>query len=525
MRLITNSQLYVPPVYRGLETKWQKDFIAVVKDSEKILSWDLSAILSILSFGYVCGNRTLIQDIKRQPWLSKILPDNSVILETIPPHGLFWEAPQNIAKKLKYLLDQEALSACCNYSEIYVLLSGGLDSRIVAGILVSLYRHGRLPVKPKSITWGLENSRDVVYAKMVSDTLGIDNIHINITSNDLIKNIYASANLLGGLVSPIHLHRMLWCKNLDQNALVINGSYGDSVGRAEFSKQHILELDYHRPSNRYELLDENIFLLASDGLISDLESLRARIPNEPKYAVCEIEMQGHYMRGLIGHAMSVINQFCDIYSMFTAPEVFSYMWSLHPSVRSNKVYSYLLREVDSKLLNIPWARNNRAISGRTIGSQPNLNKNYHKYKDWIFDEIYQDICDILEPNWFKNTGIFNSYAIEEIRKKVNSRDPFFRYDLLVWLCTFRLFSSKLVDLEKEIIPTRECCFSFTDNQDTVINNNGIIPKNLIKKIKKKYYHLTFIRKAIKKLLAYIYYPPKFTRNSILIENRSKDINK
>ncbi|MGD0571648.1 MAG: hypothetical protein ABSB11_01355 [Sedimentisphaerales bacterium] len=51
------------------------DYSKAICESEQELSLDISAILSVLAFNYSCDNRTLLQKIKRQPWLSVISQD------------------------------------------------------------------------------------------------------------------------------------------------------------------------------------------------------------------------------------------------------------------------------------------------------------------------------------------------------------------------------------------------------------------------------------------------------------------
>src|SRR3989442_721563 len=71
--------------------------------------------------------------------------------------------------------------------------------------------------------------------------------------------------------------------------------------------------------------------------------------------------------------MSVINHFCSVYQMFTDPRVYSYMWSLHPSLCVDEVYAVLLGRLHPNLARLPWARTNRALRGRTEGTRLRLN--------------------------------------------------------------------------------------------------------------------------------------------------------
>jgi asparagine synthase (glutamine-hydrolysing) len=449
--LETSLHLYQPPRYARLQKKWFEDCSQAFSEGDQKLTLDASAILSILAFNFPCGDRTLFQEIKRQPWLSTILKDGTVSCEKIPPHGFLWDKTEGVAKRLNYLLQEEATRVCHNRDEIYILLSGGLDSRIVAGVLYQIKAKGRLKTDPVCLTWGLENSRDVQYAKATADMLGFGWKHIAISPESIIENICEGFPLIGGLVPPAHLHSMLWFKNnVGKEAIVLAGSYGDSVGRAEFSGRHLLELDFLRPYNPFNLIRQDCLPHSIEGIQDDLSSLHARAGNDgPKYVLCEIERQCYYMRGMIAHAMAVINKWCTLYQMFTDPDVYTYVWSLHPSRRDNSIYAALLERIHPGLARLPWARTNRALRGRTVGSKKGLRQSFRDYDHWASNELYSEISGIVDPEWYESTGIFNANQIRILNNAIAGgpdllKDYGFKpYDIWLWLAGFRKMIEKL----------------------------------------------------------------------------------
>lgn len=456
--LETSLNLYQPVRYTRSGKEWFSDFEKALHGDSQQFNVDASAVLSILAFNFPCGDRTLFEEIKRQPWLSSISEDGQTHLESIPPHGFIWDSPEGIAGQLNTLLLDEAEKACCGKEEIYILLSGGLDSRVVAGILYQLRKQGRLKATPTGVTWGLDDSRDVNYARATAEVLGFDWKHIEIGPESLLENIYQGFPMIGGLVPPSHLHRMLWFKNnVGSNALVLAGSYGDSVGRAVFSARHILELELLRPTNPFNLIKKEVIPEAVQGVQQDLQTLRRRAPkNENTYAVCEIEMQCHYMRGMIGQTMNVINNWCTLYQMFTAPQVYGYMWSLHPSLRDDSIYAVLLEKLHPGLARLPWARSNKALRGKTVGSKTGLRKTFHDYTMWASNNLYEEILKLVEPDWFEATGIFDpaqvsflntSLAPGSDRLKSYGIKP---YDLWLWLAGFRVWRERLQNEGKSI---------------------------------------------------------------------------
>ena len=443
--LESSLHLYQPPLYRGLQGGWRKSFIDAVGDCGRKLTWDVGAILGILGFCYTCGDRTLINQVKRRPWLSKIGADNEPVVMKIPGHGRLWRRPAEIAVDLVNLLSSEALEVCKAKKEIYLLLSGGLDSRIVAIILAKLYDEGKLAAKPICVTWGLDNSRDVIYGQTVAKTLRFEWQHINLDYEDVIYNIEEMSTSIGALVSPIHLHGMRWFKNVSKEAIVLSGSYGDSVGRAEFSGHHLLEINLLKPVNAFGLIRNEVIEFAHNEVIRDLKALHDRSPDEPKYVICEHEMQGHYMRNMISQAMSVIGQYCPVYQMFTHPDTYSYMWSIHPAARNDAVYAELLEQYNPQLARIPWARTNRALRGKTSGTKTCLRKEFHEYRFWVKEPLSSILNEYIDADWFAATGIFNPEKIRSLFRQ--NRVP---SEILLWLAAFRRMAKQLESLGKTV---------------------------------------------------------------------------
>ena len=447
----SSLHLYQPPLFRARDGGWHESFGEAVHHSASRLTWDPAAILSVLSFGYVCGDRTLVSEIGRQPWLSEIGADGKPWLENVPGHDTLWVSSGEIARRLGRLLCDEVLQVCQGRKEICVLLSGGLDSRVVAGVLARLLGEGSLTAKPVALTWGLPDSRDVAYGRAVAQLLGFEWVHLEIGPEDLEVSVNELAAVSGCLFSPVHFHCMRWFPTVSKDALVLAASYGDSVGRAEFSKTHLLELKYLRPANTFGLMSSAAMDIANSYLQADLTALGKRAEGRPKYAICECEMQAHYMRGLIAQAMRVIDSYCTVYQMFTHPSVYSYMWSIHPALRFDNVYAELLQQLDPRLARLPWARTNKALKGRTQGARAGLRRSFHDYAAWIGGPLYDELSRAVDPVWFAETGIFRAERVAALCEEVRCGPKGFRsYDIFVWLAGFRRLADWLGEQGKQV---------------------------------------------------------------------------
>jgi len=511
--LETNTHLYNRAQYSVMNGPWTLDYEKSI-DSNNNLTIDKTSIASFISFSQILKNRTLFKEIKRLEWMSEPMKGGVSKNLLIPPHGFKTAEVGLLSKLLFEKLCDEARTVIQSNPNIYILLTGGLDSRIIAGVFSYLYNNGEIKQKPKCVTWGLEDSRDVFYAKKMAEALNFEWQHIPLGPEDVMNNIKKCGKYLGLLHSPEMLHSMLWFKNIPSDAMVIAASFGDSIGRGEFSNKHLLYLNHKQPKNTYGLLTSNTYAIESKNLKEDLKYLYERGNNTEKYVQCEYWMQGSRMRNTLCHSLSVINRYANIYQMFTAPEVFSFIWSIHPSIRGNEIYTYLLKNYFPKLAEVPWARNNKAIKGSY--KEQKLKPHYHEYTKWSSGVLYKDIKELIDPDWFVSKQIFNPYSIKEMNALVlKSKERVGRLnDIWLWLAGFRYYIDEL-ESEGKIIDFKLS----TENKLKHVPNNkkfnlkeesillaskSISLNNNLKKIREKYRELDTNKKkreALKK------YPP------------------
>ena len=511
----SSKHLFHPPRYQ-CNGSWFNSFEKAIEHAGDNVTLDTAAIQSYLSFGYICGDRTLVQEIKRQPWLSKI-KNGKAFLEEIPNHDFYEDTYDNLAKRLFYLLVEEARSSILNFDKVYVLLSGGLDSRIVAGVLRYLYDKGEIKSKPIAVTWGLEDSRDVVYAKKIAKLLNLEIKSIPIDPDIVKNNITVAAKELGLIHSPEMLHNMTWFKDLPKDSIVLAGSFGDSIGRAEFGGLHLLQLNTPTPKDSFNILTNSIKDHAIKGVNEDISKLLQRAPKAQSYMHNEHFMQGYRMRGGLCHALSVINGNANLYQMFTAPEVYSFIWSLHPSMRGDEIYMKLFKNHLPVLANFPWARTNKAFGKKTIGAEKDLRYHYHEYTKWSKNELRPYLEELVDLDWFRNIGVFNLESIIALRDHVRVSDARVgrANDVWLWLAGFRVFVNYLEDSGKKVVipkltKGKEIAVTIPKPSLTVLAkkylfNKSLLLNNLGKKLRKM--HRENELRKLKKLYLKKY-PPK-----------------
>ncbi|NQS72519.1 MAG: hypothetical protein HQQ73_10285 [Desulfobulbaceae bacterium] len=134
---------------------------------------------------YMLGDRTLVQGVRRAPWVYHYDNDGRFSIAELPLHGYKRPDPDVYTQLLKDALLDEAADYVNGARKVGILLSGGMDSRIVAGIIRSLQISTDSPKYVVAITWGASDSRDVVYARMIAERFNWEVQNISLNANVL----------------------------------------------------------------------------------------------------------------------------------------------------------------------------------------------------------------------------------------------------------------------------------------------------------------------------------------------------
>jgi asparagine synthase (glutamine-hydrolysing) len=113
----------------------------------------------------------------------------------IPSFSHSWlETDDVFTDKLFYRISSylnSAVNKRCLTTErpIACLLSGGLDSSLIAGLVNNYYNSNNLPNKLETYSIGLQGSEDLKYARVVSDYLGTNHTEIIVTEKEMFDAI------------------------------------------------------------------------------------------------------------------------------------------------------------------------------------------------------------------------------------------------------------------------------------------------------------------------------------------------
>lgn len=407
-----------PSPYRLENPNMKEEFSSIgtalaAMEAEPVI--DATALVEIVNRGYCFGTRTLVKGCGRSPAAAEN-HDNGFSWKNMPEHGHRTLEPGNIAGDLFSRLCQELQDVCGKYSRVGLLLSGGMDSRVVACALSTLQKHGRIDCAIVALTWGEEGCRDVEYARAIAALNEWEFRHYPLTPERLAKNIEI-AGFRGAEYSPVHLHGLPDISGQGDLNLVLAASFGDSVGRAEFSGTHVKDLkpiDRHI-YNRFKLLDRAVFKSAAAGSIADAALYRQAFGVRSPAERNEIDHQLHYMQRMLVPCMEVIEGERSVYQAFTSPEVYGYMWSLSPHSRNDRVYYELLAQNAPELLSIPWARTGRPYLSAD-GTPDSLEKNNNSYGLWLRTMLYNEVKERVLSDEISQLRTFNMWSLETMLK-------------------------------------------------------------------------------------------------------------
>lgn len=372
---------------------------------------DPVALLSILSLEYVALDRTLVQGLSRLGWLSDLDGEGAQRFEIAPVHGQRTASPAQIAGELRVLLEQEVLAYCQGKSKVYLLLSGGMDSRVMAGVVAALQRRGALNLPIAAVTWGVEESRDRQYGERIAKHHGWEWHWAELNAEQHWAQFELCATQLGAEVDPKHLHRMNWFEQAERDAVVLAASYGDSMGRAEYSSLHLSEVPRLAPAERYRLLKPAVRDTARTLLVQDIEAIRGRYGERSELGWRELERQSHYMRRMLCTTTGVINRWCTLRQLFTQRSILELMWGLDIGCRNGEMYAALLRDLDPSLLEFAWARTGQRYDNGA-GEDARFLKRHHRYGYWLRTHYADQLGELLLHPKLAELDVFDTAQLE-----------------------------------------------------------------------------------------------------------------
>jgi len=438
------------PYYFIKEGKFviHKTFPEIIQNYPNKKEIDPVAVIELLNNNFILSDRTLLKGIYLTPWMAKPNDSNDKwMFDKLPKHGQLNIPEKEIAEILFQKICDEIKQYIGNKKRVGILLSGGMDSRMVAGALDYLIKNNNLPgIKVTALTWGNDNTRDVVYAKEIASRLGWKWKQYKVTAQKLWDNIHETA-INGCNYSPIDLHGIPQIRNDNKDIeVILAGSYGDSIGRAEYFGWKLENAPNinNKFKNLAHLVLDRIFEENASLISNDIELYHNLFPTQNNTAKKEYDLQLHYMRKMLNPCLSLLdNENTEFYQVFTSPDVYGFMWGISLKQRSDNVYKHMLKLFKTSLEDIPWARTG-LLYGERNGTPDKYMKDHHSYVSLIRDELLDKIDTTINSSNLFELNIFNKKSVNQLinlEKKQNTNNLLF-LDKLSWLTAVAVMIDK-----------------------------------------------------------------------------------
>ncbi len=167
---------------------------------------------------------------------------------------------------------------------IGALLSGGLDSSLICGIISKLYKEKNIKNKLKTFSIGIKGSTDLVYAQNVADYINSEHHNIECTEEDFlnaIPEVIYNIESYDTTTVRASVGNYLVAKYIKENTDIVvlfNGDGSDEQSGYKYLKNAPNYNEFHEEC--LKLLSEIHFfdVLRSDRSVSSKWSLEARTP-------------------------------------------------------------------------------------------------------------------------------------------------------------------------------------------------------------------------------------------------------
>ncbi len=231
--VLVNDHLGLLPVYYaqyGGRFSFGAGVRALLADAELPRDVDFLTIAQMLSFEHALGDRTLLTAVKLLPPATILTYDDGDVTMCA-----YWtlayedrvQAPDETAylEQFRFYLAQAVRRRKSDELPAGILLSGGLDSRVLLGFLAR--EHGE---QFYSFTFGIPGCDDARFARELARKSGIRHRFYELQPDYLLQYAEQGVALVDGLESCTHMHALATLKEeVSQARVLFKGYLGDAL--------------------------------------------------------------------------------------------------------------------------------------------------------------------------------------------------------------------------------------------------------------------------------------------------------
>ena len=233
----------------------------IIADSLQKKSINFKSVQDFFSYGYLLGDKTLINEINKVPPASIIKVKKREIKFRSYWNWNYIKKARNVryeeaVEKLGVLWIEAVKKIIMKHEKVYMTLSGGLDSRAILAAIDYLGMNHKVE---SAITFGIKDCLDFVLASQAAKAAKVKHIFIELNADLWWNNIVSSIDNVMAENSIIHGHGSC-LKLIPPKYIFLNGFAGDLVLGGSFLKKELID---NNESYILSYLEEN---LKADGL-------------------------------------------------------------------------------------------------------------------------------------------------------------------------------------------------------------------------------------------------------------------
>lgn len=411
---------------------------------------DVTALAQYMRFQHLLGNRTFFEDIVLLSNASVLVYDLATTSHNVKSYWNFSDIPYNPQISFEEAVSEagrllrlavQRLSGDAHRPGVY--LSGGLDSRIILGLVE------QRPVT--SVTYGAKDCRDVYYARQITKTVGSHHYWFDLPDGNWIKeHADFHLTLTEGFHSWIHAHGMSTLAQarqlMDVNLTGWDGgtimAYSENPDYMQFSivDDSILITNlFHLFNQKYtwpgiteaeeSLLYTDLFRRKIQGLAFD--SFRAELEPYLGYR-SDVRMEYFYIRNhcsrLTHNFITFTRSHIEVRFPFFDYDLFDFIYSIPAPLRAyRKLYRAVIQQETPHLACIPYDKDELlpttqpvayAVHAATVKFKRRFNRHlwplfpnrftlYADYENYLRYELREWAENILFDRCTAERGIFN----------------------------------------------------------------------------------------------------------------------
>lgn len=235
--VLVNDRLSNQPIYYALTSNglvFASGVRALLVDPALSRQTDRLAIAQFLTFDHVLDDRTLLDG-------ARLLPQASVLTFRQTADGQmsihpYWtlkyaeayalRSEADFVEELKFLIKQAVVRQASNGMPLGILLSGGLDSRVLLGELMQIMPGDQL----HTFTWGIPGCDDCRAAKELAKVAHTRHHFFELRPDWLLDKANEAVRITDGMGNVTNLHALAAAKEESQIAKVVfKGFMGDAM--------------------------------------------------------------------------------------------------------------------------------------------------------------------------------------------------------------------------------------------------------------------------------------------------------